>query len=191
MRPFVRTIANGEETRIACTGEEIFMRAATAELLLTVSQRKAGGGNQFLATRYPISARQSLRTAPRNFDDITVRNESGASATFTLLAGFGHVEAPLAEVSLTVPNGLGDAADVAVAGATASILAADATRIRTHVKNLLASGSAVRVGSATVTTTRGAQLQPGEGLTLEGTAEIFAVREGAASTLSITTEHLT
>lgn len=77
-------------------------------------------------------------------------------------------------------------------GTARQLAAAAATRRRVHVKALGLNGFNIRVGSAAVTAASGIQLQPGEGITLETAAAVFAIREsGGVSQGASVLEELT
>lgn len=185
MRPFTRVLTAGADSDIPARGNFIFVQAANLPIVLRAERReigaKEGGGND---VEVQLSNRQKMRTR-LDFDHIKIRNPNASSVTVTLIIGYGDFDAPLSTISTGGNNTLADVADVTLGAAATSIIAADANRTKVHIKALATNTQNVRIGSGTVTATRGAQLQPGEGLTLETSAEVFGIRE-AAGTVDVT-----
>lgn len=131
---------------------------------------------------------------PGGFSKMRVENHSGGPVTFTIGVGNGPIDDGRFTSSGTV-NVSGDVnateviattvpttADKSVAATTkASVLAANASRKRVFVKALKANGGAVRVGDTNTGATRGVELQPGEGVDLPTTAEIFVYNTHTAA----------
>jgi hypothetical protein len=184
MRPYTITLADQTETKIPARGRTIFIQSSTASLFVTARSVEISQGDGGIDITVAMLQRQKLIT-PRDFDQVVVRNESGASVNAVILAGFGDFDAPLSEVSLDGGNTLVTTADATAGAAAASILAANADRKRVHLTAHSANTQNVRVGDSNITATRGQQLQPGMGMTFNTTAEIFAIRE-AAGTVDIT-----
>ena len=189
MRPFTRTLADGAETKIAVRGDTIYVQETSANLIFSTRKNQGGGatGNEN-ATNVSLPLKSTLKTS-REFDEITVRNNSGGSVDFTILAGFGEVDEPPTAIAVEGSNALETTADATAGAVAAVILAANASRKRVHIQALSTNTQNVRIGDANITAMRGIQLVPGMGFTLDTTAAIYAVYEAAGTVqLSITEE---
>lgn len=95
----------------------------------------------------------------------------------------GTVELVASDVGVLSPDTLAESADVAVAaGARAAMIAAAGVGVverEVVVKNLTANAAAFRVGSVTCDATHGHELQPGESITLNTLAAVYAWNTGA------------
>lgn len=191
LRLFTRQIAANSSERIAVVGNLIYLRSASAQVLVTARQNRPDKIGRVLADASPLSTSQKIKTDPDLFDDVTFQNTTAAAVDMTAIIGVGDYDAPI--ISLSNPNALASAADVAIGAAATAVLPVDLTRLRAHVKALATNAVNVRIGDANVTATRGVQLQPGEGVTINGTAAIFGIEEGAGapSDVTVTTEHST
>lgn len=188
MRPYTRTIANNAETRIAARGRVLFVDDSTAGVLISLRKDETGRGDGLQIGPITMRSRQKISTV-QVFDDVTIRNESGASVTITVLIGDSDFDAPLSEVALEPATTNTGVADVVVGVGETAVLAADPSRKRAHIKSIATSAAACRIGgTGSVGAAQGAQLNPGEGLTIEGTGAITAIQDGGACTLSVTIE---
>lgn len=191
MRRYVRVIADGTETRIPARGRIIFIDSATAGVQVTLRKNDTGRGDGQTIGPITMQTGRKLSTAVV-FDDVIIRNESGANNTVTVLIGEGDFDVSVAEVAIEINNNISTLADATAAAAAASIVAANANNRRVHLQALVSNTQNVRVGDSLITTTRGAQLAPGVGLTIEGNAQIFAIRELAGTVqIAITIERRT
>lgn len=96
------------------------------------------------------------------------------------------------DVGIGSPTTLADIADVAIASVTtAQVIAAAGVGVKEReviVKSLAANTSAIRVGAATATAGRGVELLPGEAVTLNTLAAVYAYNVGAvAQSVSVVT----
>jgi len=192
MRPYVRTIAAGLQADIPVKGNFVFIQSSNLPVNVRAERREVGlkeGGGADIEVSMGNRQAQGYH---RDFDHLLLTNRNASSITVTILAGYGSYQAPLTTISTGGNNTLGDAADVTAGAAATSLSAADGDRTKIHIKALATNTVNFRVGSATITATRGAQLQPGEGLTLETAAEVFIIREGAGTVnATFTTERNT
>lgn len=180
MRRYVRVIANNAETRIPARGRVIFMDSTTAGVLVTARKDDTGRGDGLSVG--PITMETGRKfTTQQVFDDVTVRNESGASVTITILIGEGDFDVSVAEVTIETNNNMATGGDATAGAAAVQIVAATATNRRIHIKALASNTQNVRIGDSNITITRGIQLQPGEGITLEHSQNVFAIREVAGT----------
>lgn len=198
LRPFngvvaAATAAGPGVTKFDVSGNFCYVRSTTGELLITLREGRNGATGRDLVAKVPTGERQAVETATGDtFDQIVVENSTASDVTFTLIAGAGHFDAPLSQVSLEGPNDIGDADDVDVDHTAATlVLAADANRRRAYVGSHPNNDQFIRVGAqATVAAGRGFCLQPGIGIPIEGTGAIYAIAEAeGVSFLNITTEN--
>lgn len=105
--------------------------------------------------------------------------------------GGAAINVTATNVGLISPDGFTAAADVAInAGAQSLVIAAAAGISRRYViiKNLSANAAAFRIGPNTAAAAVGHEVGPGEAITLETTAAIYAYNLGAApQSLSVVT----
>ena len=189
MRPYTRTIANNATTSIAARGRTVFIDSSTAAVQITVRKDETGRGEGLDVGPIEMSARQKLRTVDV-FDQVVIFNQSGVSVDIVLLIGYADFDAPLSEVGIEAATAIETVGDVTCGAAATTILAADATRKRAHIKALAGNAVNVRIGdNANVGAARGVQLQPGEGITINGQGEISGIQEAVgASDVSVTVE---
>lgn len=181
MRPFTRTLANNAVTKIAVRGDTIYVQESSANLAFTTRKTQGGGASGTeQATNVSLPLKATLKTSTE-FDEITVRNVSGGSIDFTILAGFGEVDEPPTAIAVQGSNALVSAADVTAGVAATLISAANASRKRIHVQALFSNTQNVRVGDANITATRGVQLVPGMGFTFDTTAALYCIYEAAGT----------
>lgn len=121
------------------------------------------------------------------FDEFVLTSASAQSITFGVSESAGDYARVISVVDIVQPSTLTDTADIAVGtGAATLVRAADATHRSVIFKNI--GAGAVRIGSASVTATRGHQLGIGESIVFTATGNIRAVAESIASTLTKTIE---
>ena len=187
MRRYVRVIADGEETRIPARGRTVFIDSSTADVLVTVRSIEVGR-QEGLGQVGPLtmSAGRKVTTADV-FDDVTIRNESGADNTVTVLIGFADFDAPLATVDINVATGIKVAgntganhADVSIGTSAAVIKAANTSRSNIVVQNLSANDLYIGIDSS-VTVANGIRIVAGASATLTHTAAVWGIASGASS----------
>lgn len=118
--------------------------------------------------------------------------ESATGQTVVILAGYGSVSDSRANVTATLNvniapgNTIDDGADVATAsGAATLLLPVDLTRLHAVICNPSTNTATVRIGSATVSATKGISLEPGESLEYDMTGAIYVFQNsGAAVTIT-------
>lgn len=190
MRPFTRTLANGEEYRIPVEGATIYMQSTTAALIVTARRtqrdRQGNQSGRELANNVSLPDKGILQwnrgdRGGEYFDEVTIRNESGGSVNFVADIGYGDISDPPSAVSTQVPNSQSSTADATAGAAAAEIVAANANRRRVHIGANGNNTQYVRIGDSNITATRGVQLGPGMAITIEGTQAIYAIREAAGT----------
>lgn len=188
MRPYTRVIPDGAETRIAARGRIIFIDSATAALFVTVRKDETGRGDGLTIGPVTMRARNKL-TTPQVFDDVTLRNESGAANTVIILIGDSDFDAPADAAAPPLATALDTVDDITAGVAATVIVAANTARQRIHLKALATNDQSIRIGDTAVAVASGVQLNPGEGLTIEGGAAISCIREAAGVVdISVTEE---
>jgi len=92
-----------------------------------------------------------------------------------------------AETTITRSNTLNSSLDVALAATAKTLIAfPDLTRRSILINNLATNASTMRIGNINTSAVIGQPLRPGETLTLETTAAIYAYNPGAIQSLSVT-----
>ena len=183
LRVFTRTIAAGKTQRIAVTGNLFFLRSATAQVFITATALRGEKTGKVYAQESPLSERQKLKLDPGElFDDVTVTNKNASDVTIEAIAGIGDYEAPLAEVSLSVPSTFAAGANVTANAAGAQLLAANAVRKIAWVAVLpsAANGAFVADSAANAAAGKGVPIEPGIAYPFETQAALFVARNGAA-----------
>lgn len=116
----------------------------------------------------------------RSFD--TAELTTSADQTLKVAVGFGSVELTATNVLITQPTVIDTVADVALGAATPTqVLAADSTRRAALISNLSGNASLIRVGDSNTAAARGAEVAPGQTITIEGTEAIWAYSPTAES----------
>lgn len=166
------------------TGNYFFLISAGA----AVNVRFYRGGSE-AATANGATSGYKLGLLPANSWDRAFMDGTPASSVTWLC---GHVELQEeftefepAQTSFVpvLPQTVADAPDVDVGGSAVAVIVApvNAARKRVTVKLREDATAFVRVGSSTVTATRGLQLTPGQSKDFEGPYAVYAIRETAAA----------
>lgn len=171
------TIANGERLNIE-TQFDYFMVLSNSgsDLKYEVNERP----EQEVPTLLPVPLGGASR--------LSIHNDTGASVSIWIAFSNEKLTASKTEIQGNVSvTFAGDevttAADQTV-GVKASIASADTTRKEAIVQ--LISGNPCRVGDTNITTSRGARLaNAGDSITINSTAEIFAIAESGNSVLAV------
>ena len=120
------------------------------------------------------------------FREVRAINNSGAPLSLKISIGFGRIQDSRASfggsLKLAVPVTLQDVADKAlVAGVVTQVVPQNTSRREVLITNLASNSAIIRVGSASVSGTRGTELTPGQTLTLDTTAAVYAYSASALS----------
>lgn len=138
----------------------------------------------------PALTRSQGQGGPASYSAVTL--SSATAQTVTVSLGQLNGSAPPYDNSLTsfggtvnVLNSVSDQcnplADVAVPSAGSAVLAAaSATRRSLVIKLPGTAANAIRIGDATVGAAKGVMLEPGDAVTLDGTAAVSAYNPGGA-----------
>lgn len=178
MRPIRVTLAAGVPQRFQIAGDWV------AAITAPVNDLTARFDN---SEKVPLPQGLGFR---RYYGEIEL--ESATGQTVVILAGYGSVSDSRANVTATLNvniapgNTIDDGADVAtVSGAATVLLPVDLTRLHAIITNPSINIATVRIGSASVTASKGIPLEPGETLTYDMTGAIYAFQaSGAAVTIS-------
>lgn len=133
----------------------------------------------------------------REWDKAYIRGTAGTSVTW--IEGYESIAEDFTDFRRTVgaftqvlPQTVADAADVDVGGSAVAVIvaAANAARRRVTVKVRDDATVKVRIGSISVTATRGVQLGAGESQTFEGPYAVYAIREAAGTAFAAINEEV-
>lgn len=108
-----------------------------------------------------------------SFDEVEIISTVTQQVIFHLSRGGVGSNVFSGAVSVNKPTTIDTIADVNLGAGATSVVPADATRRAALITNLAANLNNMRVGDANVGAARGAEIQPGQTITLEGTEEIF------------------
>jgi len=171
------TLAAGEWVQLDITGEYIGCIKSNAAF-------KVGADDN---TPQPMEQGLTFRTvAGESFTSIQILNTSASSNSIELAVGEGQItDARLsltADLTLSANNGISDLIDISIAaGVSAQVAAVNLNRREILIQNLSGNTSLFRVGATTAASARGVELMPGQTLTLETTAEIWAFNSDAGA----------
>lgn len=185
--PFQLAAVPGVGQPIPAKGNFVRYDRETSGAADPVVEVKAHGGSGGTWTMRPG---QSCKL-PEAAAAFSVANKTGVSAiTGVLKIGEGDFSDSSVTGTVTSipakPTTIDTVADVALnAGAATQILAADTARRAALISNLAANLNAIRVGDSNVAAARGAQVQPGQTITIEGTEAIFGF-DAAAESVGVT-----
>ena len=120
------------------------------------------------------------------FKAIRLRNPSGASITVKIAAGFGDLIDSETQVSgfisLTVPSGLPSTPDVSInAASTIQVLAVNLNRKEAMISNLATNTQTMRISDSFTGAAQGTPVAPGQTITIEATAAIWAYNPGGVA----------
>lgn len=178
VQDYSRTIPAGQETTISQPGQHVTLSACSPDLAVRVQIDGPNGANVNLkqGQKFPADAQ---------FEQITIKNENGVNVDVTVIIGGQGFEdqrqSGTVTATITQPQTLTDAADVALAAAaTTLILAADATRHSALIGSLAANTKTFRIGGATAGAARGAELAPGKSIEIKGGGAIYGYNAAGA-----------
>lgn len=183
LRKFTRVIPTGTETRIAVTGNLIYLRAATAQVLVTAVGLRENENGKVYAQSSPLSSHQKIKLDPGEFfDDVSIANESGSDNTIEIIMGVGDYDAPLSSVALTSPNTATAGTNVTATAAGVQLCLSNPDRKILWVGVLpSATNGAFLAGSlADAVAGKGLPMEPGISYPIEVTAALFVARNGGA-----------
>lgn len=111
-----------------------------------------------------------------NYDEVEITSTQTGTAVFHISKGGvgSNVFSGSVTATISKPATIDTVADVALgAGAATQILPADATRQKAYICNLSTNAAVMRIGDVNVGAARGAEVQPGQSIPLEGTEAIY------------------
>lgn len=182
LRRFVRVIPTATESRFPVTGDLVYLRAATAGVLVTLESRRNDQGSEVFASAAPLSSRQKIKLPlGKLFDDVTIRNESGSDNTIEILIGEGDYDAPLSSVSLTTANTALAEPNVTANAAGVQLVASNPLRTKIWVGVLPSAlnGAFLAESQAAAAAGKGLPMEPGIAYPIETTTALFVARNGA------------
>lgn len=136
------------------------------------------------------SGRSFRMPAGLSFDRLEFMNDSGGSVTAVIDVCQGEIyDDPVltGDISIAPAAAISTAADVSItAASTVQVVAGNSSRRAVVVGNLSVNTQVMRIGDSNAGAARGAELSPGEKVTLETTAAVYAYNPGgAAESLSV------
>lgn len=178
MRPYTRTIATGTESRIAARGRTVFVVSSTAEIIVTMRAVEIGRKGGLMVG--PVTMRAGNQfVAEQTFDDVILRNESGADNTVVVLIGVGNFQSPLTTIASAANAGTNRGA-VSIGTSAAVILAANTSRANLLVQNLSVNDLYIGVDSG-VTVANGIEVPPNGSVLITHAAAVWGIASGASS----------
>jgi len=166
--------ANGGQN-VAVRGTYIWLKSATGDVHIKTSEGETAvlGSGEY--------ARFS-----KTFREFYILDRSGAQNDLTMNVSEGGDAGKYGgSVTISNPSKLLDLTDVTVTAATATlIMAANSSRFEAIITSLTSNSNTTRIGSSSVSATRGMPLAVGGTLTLQTTGAIY-VYNAAAETFTV------
>jgi hypothetical protein len=136
--------------------------------------------------RNPLKTGRAYRVRPgQHFERLEFYNPNAGSVDIEYGVGFAEVEDdPVLSgaIEISPATGLSTVADVSItAASTVQVLAADTGRKGVLISNLAANTQIMRIGDSNAGAARGIQVAPGQTVTLETTAAVYAYNPGASA----------
>lgn len=116
-------------------------------------------------------------------------NTSGGSNVITFAVAIGYINddrlnfSGVIDADTTSTAPLISTADVTVATTVTSIIAANVSRRGVIITNI--GSTNIRVGDASITTTRGSILFPNQSITLDSVQQVYGIASGSSSSVSV------
>jgi hypothetical protein len=162
--------------------------SATAQILVTAVARAEGRDGKVLSIDSPLEARQKIKYDPDSYDDLVLRNASGAPNTVVIVAGFGDYDAPASTLSISgvvavaeePSTSIANLAPIAAADTAETVLvAASVTRRRLRI-----SADALNAGPVYIRSVSGgnaiAELQAGQFQQFDTAAALWVRNDSGA-----------
>jgi len=127
------------------------------------------------------------------FDSVEITSATAQTVKVVISQGTGSYQRLIGEVAVKKDTGLSTAVDHSMntAAYTAQLLTANANRRVAIITNLEGNPVSIRVGDSTATVSAGIPVRPGETLTLETTAAIYAYKAATAAQMSVAITEIT
>jgi hypothetical protein len=166
--------AGGVET-VYFVGANVRLMEASGAVRVLIDGRKAE--NLRVGIELPV---------PEGFDRVQFQNDGAADVDLVVAFSAAGVRddriSVNGNITLGSDTGLSSTADESVAATTTElVLAANGDRRAAVLKNPATNSDRFRVGDANTGATQGISLEPGEGVTLETSAAIYAYNAGASA----------
>lgn len=124
----------------------------------------------------------------QSFDGVRLTSATGQVVQYAITDRAGDYGKIDTSVQIQPSNTVTTVADIAVAAAAVTVLAANANRKHSTIRNV--GAATIRIGdAANIAAARGYQLRSGEFYTHDGTEALSAIREGATSSTVCVIEH--
>lgn len=169
-------------------GSFIYLREADGELVVSASLVELGQRTG-QTTKVKMSGSDKIRPT-KEYDQVTLTNDTAASITYELVTGDGDYDRPIPDtinVSVSVPasDTINGTADVTISGTTNAtadqILAANASRIRAIITANAANDQTIRISGSDVDSNIGIPLAAGESVAIDSTGAIWGCEEVAGT----------
>jgi hypothetical protein len=174
MKTFIYTILNGAEVQIQQPGVFVYLKSSAAELIVTDNV------NGF---DVPMSQGDNLRVK-KQFTALQLKNNSGANITATVVigdVGEDFTKSPPTSLTVAVSGAIDTLADVALAAASTTLIAAaNLSRKEIIISSLITNAQILRIGDVGAGAANGIPLPPGATITIDCTAAVYGFNPGAA-----------
>lgn len=185
---YKQTIPVGEQVTVRARGTTIFVAQTNVPLLVTARSTQVGGKD---GVTYKVTMRQAEKWfTAEEFDTVIIENAGTLAATIEVYLGSGDFFKPVPDIlnfSIDVPASdtfttLVDETNIDVGQAgKVSLFPASLTRTIIYISALASNTDIIRIGDTNVDVDRGVPLSPGEVITFETSAQIFACSEATVN----------
>jgi hypothetical protein len=169
MQPLNRKLSAGSGQNVAVRGNYIWLKSSTGPV-----QIKTNNGDVAILNSGEFVRLQKV------FDDFFLQDLSASQNDMTLVVSEGGDAGKFGSVSILTPTSLNDYNDVTVVASTATLLiAASSSRTEVIISSLDTNINTARIGTASVTGSRGALLPVGASITLSTAAAVYCFANDA------------
>ncbi len=198
LAPYKRILNANQRASISARGTTVFLRQSAGELSVTLRSVAVGTKTGAAYTLRMDEAEKWFHA--EEFDEVIVKDESGAENAIELYIGYGDFAKPVPDivnVALSIPASraavtITDKINIDVGQAGKEQLAAEnLLRTRAVITAAAANAEIIRIGDTNVTESRGIPLAAGESLSWESTAAVFACSIATVDQVASITEFTT
>lgn len=169
MQSIHRLLAANSGSNVAVVGDFIWNKTSTGTLHIKTSEGETAALNDGEYVRFD-----------KVFKEFYLKDESGSQNDTTLAIGKGDAGKYGGSVSIDNPQKLLDVTDVTVTASTATVvLASNSKRHKAIITSLASNSNITRIGSSSVSASRGTPISPGDTITLETQGAIYAYNTSA------------
>ena len=182
LKEVTRVIPASGFTRIAESGNTVFIKRSSSPLLVTMRVYQRGGSHA--ESRLEMTEGDSQLN--QQYDSLEIQNPTAVDLSVTVVYGTGEYKRPGGITVLTHATN----ADFTIPAATATQLNGGgnplAGTVSSRIRSLPSNTSTIRVGDSFVSNTQGFPLEPGEWIDLPVGADVWVYSQIAGQVISVT-----